>query len=180
MKTISYLFLFLLSTQAKAVDFLLEFGVHGGGDEIANVTFVSGNTKSIDGGGLLALSAGLVFDHGSFASRYKFGFKTDSIDAVNGSLDWDRFVGEVMFMYKVDSDIQIGAGISYHTDVELSGTGVVAGSAKFDDAVGFVVEADYFWDSKSYFGLSFTSIDYEINGATFDGSSVGLLIGGVF
>jgi len=180
MKYLSYLFLFALSTQAKAVDFLLEFGIHGGGDEIANVTFVSGNTKSIDGGGLLAFSVGLVFDHGDYTSRFKYGLKTDSIDAVNGSLDWDRYVGEAMLMYKIDSDLQVGAGISYHTGVELSGTGVVAGSAKFDDAVGLVIEADYFWDDKSYLGLSFTSIDYEINGVNFNGSSVGLLIGGIF
>ena len=180
MRYLTLLFLLTLPAQASAVDFLLELGVHGGGDEIANVTFVSGNTESIDAGGLISLSAGLVFDHGDFASRFKFGIKTDSIDATNGSIDWDKNMADILLMYKVDDDIQIGAGLTYHSSIELSGSGVVAGVAKFDNALGFVVEADYFWDKKSYIGLSFTSIDYEINTLSYDGSSIGLVIGGIF
>ena len=180
MKYVYFIILLALSFRAHAVDFQLELGVHGGGDEVANVTFISGNTKSIDAGGLLSLSAGLVFDHDSFTSRFKFGVKKDSIDATNGSLDWSRTVADILLMYKLNKDVQIGAGLSYHSNIELSGSGVVAGLAKFDNALGLVTEADYFWDSKSYIGLTFTAIDYEINGTIFNANSFGLVIGGIF
>ncbi len=180
MKYFSLLILLALSSQANAADYQIEFGIHGGGDEVANVTFVSGNTKTIEGGGLFSLSAGLVFDHDSYTSRFKLGIKKDSIDATNGSLNWDRITADVLLMYKLNEDVQIGAGLTYHSSIELSGSGVVAGSAKFDNALGFMMEADYFWDTKSYIGLSLTAIDYKISGSTFSGNSLGVVIGGIF
>ena len=87
---------------------------------------------------------------------------------------------EALFIYKINSDIQIGAGLTYHTNVELRGTGVLESSYKFDNALGALAEIDYFWDPKSYIGLVFTAIDYEINGSTFNGNSSGIVIGGIF
>jgi len=180
MKYFIAIILFTLSTYANAVDFQIELGLHDGGDELASVSFTSGSTESINAGGFLSFSVGLVFDHGDYASRFKYGIKNDSIDATNGSIDWDRNVADALLMYKVNNDIQIGAGITHHSNVELSGTGVVSGSVQFDNALGFLLEADYFWDTKSYIGLSFTSIDYKTNNTTVDGNSIGIVVGGIF
>lgn len=180
MKYLPFLLLLIFSSPAKAVDFQLELGVFGGGDELANVTFVSGNSESINAGGLLSLSMGLVFDHGDFTTRFKYGIKADTIEATNGSIDWTRNIADLLIMYKATEDVQMGIGLTYHSNVELSGSGVVAGLAEFDNAVGFLAEIDYFWDAKSYIGLSFTSIDYERNGLSFNGNSFGVVIGGIF
>ena len=88
--------LLTLSTYANAVDFQIELGLHDGGDELASVTFTSGSTESINAGGFISFAVGLVFDHGDYASRFKFGIKNDSIDATNGSIDWDRMVADAL------------------------------------------------------------------------------------
>ena len=45
----------------------------------------------------------------------------------------------------------------------------------FDDATGLKLEIGYSW-----FALSYTNIDYEVNGFSFDASNVGLRLRGGF
>jgi len=179
-KLLTVVLILLPVSNASAIDFLIEAGFHQGGDRLVSVTFLSGNTESIDAGDGVSISAGAVADHGSFEMRYKAGIKFDSIDAANGSLDWDRYTFDALAMYKYSKSWKIGAGLTYHVDPELSGSGIISGSAKFDNAVGLMAEVDYFWNNIGYVGLVITAIDYEINGVEFDGNSVGINVGGIF
>lgn len=181
MKLYSVLILLSLSTQASALDYQIEIGQHSGGDRITTGVFTTGYVSTINAGEGFSISGGLVFNYGDkYAARFKYGSKREHIEAVNGSLNWEKNTADALLMYKINSDIQIGGGLTYHTNVELRGTGVADGSDKFDNALGALAEVDYFWDPKSYIGLVFTAIDYEINGFTFSGNSSGIVIGGIF
>ena len=185
MKYLKFLTAMLLLTplsNANAIDFLIEAGLHTGGDKLINVPFTSGESESIYAGDLLSVSVGAVADHGSFEMRYKYGYKFDSITALNGSVDWERNTIDVLAMYKYNTNWRLGGGLTYHLNPEVSGTGVVSGSVKYDDSLGFMAEADYFWGNgnSGYFGLVFTAIDYDIGSVSISGNSIGINVGGIF
>lgn len=180
MKYFPILILLVLSSQAKAIDFQLEVGIHKGGEVVTGATYTTGFVKTIDAGDGTSYAAGIVFNFDKFATRFKYGTKKADIEGINGSLNWERNTTEALLMRKIGDDVQIGVGLTYHSNVEIRGTQVLDGSTKFDNALGVLAEIDYFWDPKSYIGLSFTSIEYEINNTSFDGSSIGVVIGGIF
>ena len=71
---------------------------------------------------------------------------------------------------------RVGGGLTYHLSPKLSGSGVVSGSAKFDDSAGFVLQADYLLQ-KITVGLRYTSLDYKVGGASVKSNGAGITFG---
>lgn len=178
------LFIVSLSTNAYAIKWVGEIGIHAGGDELATATYTNGDTASIEAGALFSVEVGPQIDitPDSFI-RALIGYKFDNVSATNGSIDFDRIPIDVMYFYKTDL-WNFGGGLTYHLGPELSGSGVASGiNGSFDDALGFVVEVDYHLGDFFYLGGKYTSIDYkpELAGAaTVDGSSIGVVMGFIF
>jgi len=169
-----------ISSPAMAVSPLFEIGYYTGGDNLVRASFSNGESESIDAGNGLDISAGfLVSVTDQIDGQFSIGYRFDSITASNATLDWKRIPVEFKLFYNVDK-LRVGGGITEHLSPELSGTGDASGSAKFDDALGFVLEGDYFFSDKSYLGFKYTSIDYEIGSVSINGDSAGFVFGYVF
>lgn len=162
----------------QAAEWIANIGVDFGGDRLTTAVFTNGDTEDINAGELFSASIGMVFENtDNLETQFTFGIKADFITASNGDIDWTRFPLELLQFYKTDR-WRLGAGLTYHLSPDLSGSGVASGvDASFDDALGVVVEMDRFFGDNAYFGVRYTSIDYEVGAYTFDGSSVGMLLG---
>lgn len=176
----------IVSPSAEAVDFVVQMGIHGGGDEIANATFTSGDSQRIKAGELLSVAAGIVLPiNDSFEAQGTIGWKFDSITADNGDIEWDRFPLDLLLFYRATENVRVGAGISYHVNPKLSGSGAASAiNVDFDNALGFATEVGYSFGKEGafqgvYLGLNFTAIDYKVSPtqAKVDGNSIGLILG---
>ena len=173
----------IYSGSVFAADLVLEAGLHSGGDTLATVQFVDGDTQSIKAGGLISLAIGANFEiNEDFESQVTFGYKFDSVDAANGDVEFSRFPINAILLYK-SGEWRLGGGLTYHLDPSLDVSGAASGYASntdYDDALGFLLDARYFFGQRAYIGGRLTFIDYESQaGTTFDGNSVGVVIGGV-
>lgn len=160
--------------------FMLETGLHAGGDDLVTVTFSDGSTEDIDAGGLISLGAGVSSDLSeNLELRFVFNYKIDQVTASNGSIDFSRWVSNLSLMYKIDP-WRVGGGLAYHSGIELDGDGVASViSADFDNATGYLLEIDYFWNEHFYLGAQYTDIEYTYTGTStdVDASSIGVVLG---
>ncbi len=176
-QAVAALALCLILPSAHAASGVFEFGVYGGGDKLAGATFTNGSSESIHAGGLLDLSVGVRFDVAdNLETQFTIGYRFDSIDATNGSIEWTRVPLEGKIFYLAD-DFRIGGGFTYHLNPTLEGDGVATSKFDFDNATGFVFEVDYLGWQQVFLGLKLTSIDYEVDNITVDGNSTGLIVG---
>ena len=177
----------IMSSNAYAVKWVGEAGLHTGGDELITATTTAGESQDIEGGGLYSISTGLQFDIDKTSNiRALIGYKADSITASNGSFDWDRIPIDVMYFYQTQQ-WSFGGGLTYHMNPEFSGsaTGLnpLVIDIKFKDALGYVLEVDYRLGKSFYVGAKYTAIDYEYESFAnekIDGNSIGVVIGFVF
>lgn len=183
LRHIAISFILFYSSSVFATNLVLEAGVHSGGDTLATVQFIDGDTQSIKAGGLISFAVGAGFDiNETFESQLTFGYKFDSADAENGDIEFTRMPINAIFLYK-SAQWRFGGGLTYHLDptLEVSGAGAgFASNTDYDDALGFLLDARYFFSQRAYVGGRFTFIEYESQaGATFDGNSIGVVIGAV-
>lgn len=176
-------FVVFFSGSVSAADLVLEAGLHSGGDTLATAQFIDGSTESIKAGGFVSVAIGANFAiNEELESQVTFGYKFDSVDAENGDIEFSRFPINALVLYKLD-EWRLGGGLTYHLDPSLEVSGAGAGFASntdYDDALGFLLDARYFFAQRAYVGARLTFIEYESQaGATFDGNSVGVVIGGV-
>ena len=168
------------STSAMALTPFGEMGIYVGGDNLVTAEYTNGDTSSIDAGGELDLSAGIIFPiSGALEGQFSVGYRFDTIHASNADINWRRYPVEMKAFYKTEK-FRFGGGVTEHFNPELSGTGVAAGSVHFDNALGMVIEVDYSVTDKAYLGLKYTNIDYEVGSVAFNGDSAGLIFGYVF
>ena len=182
----SLLLLASTNSEARDLQWVLQMGVDVGGDKIADVYFDDGSNQTINAGGLIQFGGGVLIDTLSASSVYQtqltINWKFDSAQASNGDVSWDRYPLEVIQFYNTDL-IRIGAGLSYHLSPAVSTSGFASGNdIDFDNALGLVLEVDYKFGEKGYFGGRLTSIEYQesTTGTTIDGSSIGLTLGAHF
>jgi len=176
-----FLFVFLGFTSSYSMaGVFAQGGLHFGGDTLATVQFLSGPDESIEAGGLLSASLGYELDVSDILLfKASAGFKTDTIIASDIDADFTRFPLTGMVFLKAEN-FHIGAGVTQHTNVELSVDGFSgSATAKFDDATGIIFEVDYLLNKHGYLGIKFTSIDYQLPGSSVDvdGSSIGVVLG---
>lgn len=179
---VAALFTGTISSFTAQAGLVMQMGIDVGGDEMVRAVFVGGESDSINAGELIHFDIGLSIpsaqSNPAWESQLTLGWKNDSIDAGNGTLDWSRFPVDFLQFYIVN-DWRFGAGLSWHFDPTLEGNGVVAGKVEFDNAMGFLLEADYLagLNREIFLGARLTLIEYEVGTESVDADSLGAVVG---
>jgi hypothetical protein len=165
-------------SQAQEFKPMLKAGFDFGGDTLVSVTFTNGETDSLKahegfyiGGGLSILATSEI------EAELSLSYKFDSISASNGEVEFSRLPLDALVFYRFPSpSIRVGGGLTYHLNPKLSGSGVAGGlNASFDDALGFVLQADYVFPKLFLVGVRYTQLEYEAsNGAKAKSNGAGL------
>lgn len=150
----------------------LEFG----GDEVARVYFTDNTNQSVRAGQGVNFAGGVHYQPAD--SKFDFsatvGAKFLFTAGDNANIHMRRFVLEARADYWINDSYWVGIGPVYHTGIKLDGDGFMR-NINFDDAFGFTAKAGY-----KNFVLSYTNIDYKVNGIKIKGSNIGLGVVGRF
>ena len=168
-----------LVSQAADVRPVFKAGFDFGGDKLATATFTSGSTESIKANELLYLGGGIsiLADSKDIETEVTIGWKFDRINASNGDIKFNRYPLEGLVFYRFPK-FRLGGGLTYHLSPKLSGSGVASNiNGKFDDSLGFVLQADYLITQKLSVGGRYTSLKYKVGGVSADSSGVGVTFG---
>jgi len=162
-----------------------------GGDELSRETvdrtFGGSDTETIDTGELIHFYGGVVASKKQYQVQATIGYHVDQINGDNGDTGFCRWPFELLGFYTFEK-ARIGAGISHHVNPEYERDvdGDPRLNADFDNATGFVIQADYLFgargSSRAAVGIRYTDIEYEVESANFtalpglkiDGSNVGI------
>lgn len=164
-----------VSAAATPVYGVVNMGLDFGGDELVRVVYVNGDTNKVMAGEGLYFSGGIGMssNDGKYEGQATLGWKYRGVSGSNGDLNWTRYPLEVLG-YTNFNKIRFGGGVTYHLNPVVKGSGILAGKAEFDNALGFVLEAQYRLTDALLVGGRMTMIDYKIDGESFDGSSLGM------
>lgn len=189
MKTLILLFgIFLLpfASNAAKVSPLFAGALEFGGDKLVDVTYSDGSKSNIEAGRGIILAGGAVVNFTettphTFEVQGTFGIKwTSTKQATNGEVDFYRWPLELLSFYRnTENNFRLGGGVTYQLGNELKGSkDASAISTKLKNALGFVVQGDYFIGAASNMalGLRYTTIQYETEnfGGSASGNSFGL------
>lgn len=165
----------------------LGIGFTLGGDTIDEVnveTFGDVDSEDVDAGDGLFFSGGLVYHHSEFQLQFTAGYYTAGFFGSDGDkASFTRWPVEAIAFWKQEK-FRLGAGVTHHLnpkyDFDVDGFDE---DINYDDATGFVVQAEYLLDQSIGIGVRFTSIEYEASNSinpTVDGDSVGLIMSYAF
>ncbi|KAF0191828.1 MAG: hypothetical protein FD165_1551 [Gammaproteobacteria bacterium] len=153
-------------------------GISGGGDDL--VTTSDGDLQA---GGLLYFGAGLTYEpeNNPLIYRTTIGYKFNFVefDTPSGESTLTSLPIDVLGLYRTGRTM-FGAGLVYDVNPEWELCIGGCATVKFDDAVGYAFEFDYDLSDTGFFGLRYTDIDYEANGAKLDASNIRLHFGAKF
>lgn len=165
--------------------FLLTGGLTYGGDKIAKITYTNGDSVDIRAGGLLLIGGGGVYQfNNNWETQLSINYQFDRANARNGDATFDRYPIDLLGFYRIGAH-RFGGGVSYHLNPTFdSDFDLVNGKQKieFDNAVGAVIEYDYFFNNSIALGARYVNIKYkssDISGSV-DGSYGGLIFTGYF
>ncbi len=157
------------STNAK---FLLDLGLHYGGDDIATIQFQNGDEQEMLAGQGLTLAIGGEFRIPDFKYaifRTTIGLKYSTTAADNANIMFLRYPLNLMaFAIPVD-DFRIGLGATSHLGAVLKGDGFFE-DVEYESSFGPRIELGYKWVSLTYTNITFT----DEFGQDYDGSSFGV------
>lgn len=161
---------------------VLEGGLHFGGDQLAEV-FTSSGSESVDAGELYTLGIGVALDLApDLESRITVGIKEDGVFADNGDVTFTRYPIDVLILRRT-GNWKIGGGITYHLSPEFTASTVSTfDQAKFEDALGFLLELDREL-GPAYIGGRLTFIEYDsiptatVRSTSISGNSFGIVAG---
>lgn len=183
----------LASTLAAAISFaspaaevrpMIKGGIDTGGNVLHTHVFSDGETESIKA------NQGFYFGGGIVTSFYRdlqlevsLTFKYTSAYGTSGEVDWTRYPLDALVFYRW-SRMRYGGGLTYHFSPRLKGGGEAADvNVKFDNALGFVLQADYSITDQFTAGVRYTAIEYETSAspaATTRSSGIGVTLGVTF
>ena len=171
--------------EARKIGFFAHLGYGFGGDKFASLEleYDDGDTRdeSLKAGEGVIWGAGLLIPigaDGNVEAQLGIGMKEEKITAENGKVSFRRFPLDAMVFFK-QGKFRLGGGITYHLHPEISGHGAVGSlDASFENAFGFVVEADILFNMV-YLGVRGAFVDYtlEHSDVDADGNSVEILAG---
>jgi hypothetical protein len=183
-------------------DWLSSLGLHAslgiafGGDELAELTYTDGSTTAVHAGEGIAFSGGLTWTPLWFGNRVGLGlgldagwkYKSTYVQS-DGSIKLER----VPLMASLRSLVAFGS--SWHgllalggileLNPHLYGDGVLGGvDARFDDALGGMMELGVLWGRPEAVGLEITGrwsiLSYEYMGESVNASSGSINLTGHF
>ena len=174
---------------ASAADIrpMIKLGLDTGGDTIITHVFPNGEVETIDGNQGFYAGGGVSitnFYRGlDLELEASLTFKYANAHGDNGKVSWTRYPLDVLAFYRW-SRFRAGGGITYHFGPKLKGDGDASGlNVKFENAFGFVLQADYRVTENFTAGLRYTAIEYETKATpavTTKSSGIGLTFGFAF
>jgi hypothetical protein len=166
-----------------ATKFLVTLGITNGGDTLATVEYDDGDDIDMKAGGLLLLGAGIDHQFGNgWEIQSTLNYHFNRTDADNGDAEFTRMPIDVLGFYRAGNH-RFGGGVTYHLNPEFEiDTDFADGDIEFDNALGWVIEYDYFFSEGISAGLRYTMIDYEASDfdVELDGNHLGLIINFAF
>jgi hypothetical protein len=147
---------------------LLGMGLTFGGKTLVTVHFTNGDSENVKSGGLVHFYGGYEYRMANrFSVRTAIGYHVDDINAKNGSVKFDRYPLEVLGHYGITDNVRIGGGLRYVMNPKISSSGAASvGDYKFDDATGFVIEAEYLISPHVGVTLRGVSEKYQLKGSS--------------
>lgn len=163
---------------AAGVSGVFGLGYDIGGDDLVKVYYSSGSSSKIKANEGLYFYGGALIPNtaaGNWETQLTIGYKYGTTDqAANGAVTWTAIPLEAIEFFNQDQ-FRFGAGLTFHVNPELSGSGVLSGlNVSFDNAVGVVVVVDWRASPNLAFGLRYTNIDYSAGGGSVSGNGLGL------
>ncbi len=158
------------------VRFLIGVALEFGGDDIAEIQFEDGDSQTVNTGqgGSIAVGAEVQIPSIDFLLLHgTIGIKYLTTQADNAHIRLTRFPVELTAQFLITKDIKLGAGFSYHTNINFKADGV-GEDFSFDNAFGPLFEASY-----AGFGLRYTSMSYTDEfGFDYDANNIGFFYKG--
>jgi len=181
--------LILITTNANAVDWVIEADLHIGGDDaITPLVDTSGDSHELKAGAGLGFLFGVNHELSSdLQLRVLAGFLAGGLQGkeltTNTAFEyrWSHNPIEVVVLKQTEK-FAFGGGLTYHLNPELKGTGFFAGKGtKYDNALGLLGNVDYRFTENFYMGLKYLLISYKSTaGENITGNSFGITIGYAF
>jgi hypothetical protein len=165
-----------VASHAMDIRPLLKAGFDFGGDTLVTVLFSDGSSETIKAneGFYIGGGASIVTDSKRVEIELSLAYKFSVIDADNGDVEFTRIPFEALAFYRWDK-VRLGGGLTYHINPELEGSGIAAPvDVNFDDALGFVLQADYGFTDRMAIGLRYTNLKYEVRGSSASAKADGL------
>ena len=172
--------------EQKDIRFGFNVAIAVGGDTMFSVPFEDGSSEDMNAGDgfILGLAIEKKWDTDTslpFYTEASFNYMFNSIDAENGSIEFNRYPLDFVASTKYNN-ISVGAGITHHLSPTLKGDGIASfPDINYDDATGSILQVSYTTTNKIIWGLKYTNITYT--GANLfdqDGSSFALTMAGRF
>ncbi len=165
--------------------FMLTGGLTYGGDKLATITYTNGDNVDIHGGGLILFGAGGVYRfEKNWETQLSINYQFDKANAKNGDATFDRFPIDLLGFYRSGAH-RFGAGVTYHINPKYDANFDIANGKQkvdFDNALGAVIEYDYFFNNSVSLGVRYANIKYKSSdiAGSVDGSYGGVLVNGYF
>ena len=184
-KLVTICSLFLFSCSSYADNFVIDGGLHFGGDRLVTIYNDNGTSQDVKAGQLLSVAGGYIFELSeSMDMSVTFGLKVDSARINNGDdgkVSFTRYPLNVLLFHRTEA-WRFGAGLTYHLNPELKiETSYYSDTYEFEDALGMLAEVRYYFTDRAFVGGRYTKIEYELNDGPynykFDGSSTGIVLG---
>lgn len=151
-----------------------ELAAEFGGENVVTVTLDNNDREDITTGDGIVLAGGAYYLlQPDFGLQGSLGYKVNETTAEDSDLGIDRWTLELT-AFKFFGEVQLAAGLVHHRNIDFEGDGFLP-DFSFDDATGLKVDIAWRW-----FALSYTQIDYEVNGFRFDAGNIGLRLRGGF
>jgi len=153
-------------SNAAEVRPIIKAGFGLGGDTVVTVG-VNGSsgssTRSIKAnqGVFVGGGASILTDSKELEARFRFRTSSTSSPRRTAISIGTVLPLDALVFYRMPN-VRLGGGLTYHLSPTLSGSGAASGlNAKYDDALGFVLQGDYVLKNRFNFGLRYTSVEYK-------------------
>lgn len=160
------------------------FGYTFGGDTIHTITYTTGETQNLKGGGMYLFKVGGEVRLRDYPVDLQgtVGYHVDNDRASNAVIRYTRWPIEGMAYYRLKKGFRVGAGVRYVTNTKFyyEFEGQRYADLGFNKSVGYVVEGEYFFFNSTSFSLRYVKEPLSIDtpGGTYKarGDHVGILM----
>lgn len=170
------------ASRAADVRPMIKVGVDTGGDNLLTHVFPDGEVETIKGNQGFYAGGGVSVTnfYRDLELEVSLSFKYTTAYGNNGEVDWTRYPLDALVFYRWPR-LRAGGGLTYHFGPKLKGDGDAAGvNVKFENALGFVLQADYRITDHFTAGVRYTAIEYETEASpavTTKSSGIGITLG---
>jgi hypothetical protein len=164
---------------------MIKVGIDTGGDTLITQAFPGGEVKTIDANQGFYVGAGVSITnfYRNLELEVSLNFKYTTAYGDGGQVDWTRYPLDVLVFYRW-ARWRAGGGLTYHIGPSLKGEGNAADvNVKFDNALGFALQADYRITDYFTAGIRYTAIEYETSASpatATKSSGIGITLGMTF